>query len=144
MENNELDRLLNEEMVRQLEELAKTNAGSEVAKDIVDDFVSLNKAALERQKLMIEADKNKADNDLEQEKLRAETEAREEKAKSEKKLQIIQSVIQGAGIVTTIAVSMMGNMFTSRWLREILHFEEHGTIASLGGRSIIGSIGRKK
>jgi len=144
METNKIEKLLNEEMEKQLEQLAATSAGSETSKNIIDDFVQLHKVALERDKLRIEAEKVESDKELEQNKLTSENVYRDERNKTEKRIQIIQSVIQGVGVAATVVVTLMNNRWTSGWLRDVLKFEETGTIGSSVGRSLIGSIGRKK
>lgn len=144
METNKIEELLNEEMAKQLEQLAATSAGSETSKNIIDDFVQLHKAALERDKLRIEAEKIEADKNLEQNKLTSENVFRDERNKSEKRIQIVQSIIQGVGVAATLVVTVMNNRWTSGWLRDVLTFEKTGNVSSSVGRSLIGSIGRKK
>ena len=143
MDTTKIEKLLNEEMEKQLEQLAATSAGSETSKNIIDDFVQLHKVALERDKLRIEAEKVESDKELEQNKLTSENVYRDERNKTEKRIQIIQCIVQGVGVAATVVVTLMNNRWTSGWLRDVLKFEETGTIGSSVGRSLIGSTGRK-
>ena len=117
-----VDKMLNEELMRQLEELSKANPGSDDARRIIDDFVELQKMAIEKQKMCMDADAKKADRELSREKAKAEEAAKAEERKNAKKQNIIQAAIQG----------------------EVLKFEKTGNIGSTVGKSLFGSIFRKK
>ena len=140
----EIDLMLNEALQKQLEELNKAQPGSEDAQKIVDDFVQLQRLALEKQKMEIEAEKQKADLDLAREKAEAEVAAKEEDHKIAKKQGILQAVIQGAGIMLTAAGTFLGIAYTNKHVGEVLKFEQSGYVGSTVGKSLLGSIFRKK
>ena len=131
----EIDLMLNEALQKQLEELNKAQPGSEDAQKIVDDFVQLQRLAIEKQK---------ADLDLAREKAEAEVAAKEEDRKIAKKQNIIQAVIQGAGVMLTAAGTFLGIAYTNKHVGEVLKFEQSGYVGSTVGKSLLGSIFRKK
>lgn len=141
---DEIDNMLNEELERQLEELGKAQPGSEDARRIVDDFVALQKLSLEKQKMAIDAEKQDADRELTREKAEAEIKAKEEERKAVKKQNIVQAVIQGVGVAATAIGTFLGIAYTNKQISEVLKFEENGYISSTVGKSLLGSVFRKK
>ena len=139
-----VEAMLDEALMKHLEELNKATPGSEDARRIVDDFTELHKLALEKQRAVMEAEKQEADKTLAREKAEAEVAAKEEERKIARKQNIIQAVIQGGGVVLTAAGTFLGIAYTNKHVGEVLKFEQTGNIGSTVGRSLFGSIFRKK
>ena len=141
---DEIDIMLNEELKRQLNELGKAQPGSDDARRLIDDFVELQKQALEKQKMMMDAEKQDADRNLAREKAEAEIKAKEEDRKLAKKQGIVQAVIQGVGVGATTIATFLGLAYTNKHVGEVLMFEKTGNIGSTVGRGLFGSMFRKK
>lgn len=141
---DEIDIMLNEELKRQLDELGKAQPGSDDARRLIDDFVELQKQALEKQKMMMDAEKQDADRNLAREKAEAEIKAKEEERKIAKKQSIVQAVIQGVGVGATAIATFLGLAYTNKHVGEVLTFEKTGNIGSTVGRGLFGSMFRKK
>lgn len=139
-----VDKMLNEELMRQLEELSKADPGSDDARRIIDDFVELQKMAIEKQKMCMDADAKNADRELSREKAKAEEAAKAEERKNAKKQNIIQAAIQGVGVAVTAAGTFLTIAYTNKHVGEVLKFEKTGNIGSTVGKSLLGSIFRKK
>ena len=118
-----IDNLLNEELARQLEALQDCDPGSEEARKIVDDFVQLQKQALEKQKLIDDANNKEADRQQAQAKAEKDEAAKLEERKAEKR--------------QTIA-------YTNKHFGEVMEFEKTGTISSSVGRGLLGTLFKRK
>lgn len=139
-----VDTMLDEALMKHLEELNKATPGSEDARRIVDDFVELQKLALDKQKAVMDSEKQDADRDLAREKAEAEVEAKEEERKMLRKQNIIQAAIQGGGVALTAIGTFLGIAYTNKHVGEVLKFEQDGYISSTVGKSLLGSIFRRK
>ena len=146
------EELLEEEIKRHLNYLSTASVGSEASRQIIDDLVELSKIAAEQTKLSIESEKTQNDKELEaerlkqsEEKLALETTQKELDRDEEKKKRCWETVLQGVGIGTSIAIAVMGQIFTQKQLGTILKFEQTGEyVTSMAGKSLIGSLFRKK
>ena len=132
-EISKVDELLNEAMEKQLEELGKSNVGCEESKAIIEDFVELQKAALERKKLRVEEKK-------------VENERKNEKRKAFwlGLLQIGGIAVQGVGIFMTYKSDLRMLRAKTAWLKGTLRYEKTGSISSLGGKTIASDTLRLK
>ena len=146
------EELLEEEIKRHLNYLSTAKVGSEESKQIIDDLTELSKIAAEQTKLSIESKKIQNDKELEEERLKQADEKQAEDfankeldRNEEKKKRRWETVLQGIGIGTSITIAVMGQIFTQRQLGTILRFEQSGEyITSIAGKSLIGSLFRKK
>lgn len=136
-------------LIKQLEDLGKSNTGCEESNSIIDDFVALQKSMTEAQKAQNETDKIKADRELEEKKQEAEMEFKKKNAKIEHLIQVGGIVAQLAGLGITAWSTVMNIRASHRnlkmslksarcnWL-DTLKYEEKGSITSFAGKSIAG------
>lgn len=139
-----IDNLLNEELARQLEALQDCDPGSEEARKIVDDFVQLQKQALEKQKLIDDANNKEADRQQAQAKAEKDEAAKLEERKAEKRQTIIQAAIQGVGVAITGIGTFLTIAYTNKHFGEVMEFEKTGTISSSVGRGLLGTLFKRK
>ena len=146
------EELLEEEIKRHLNYLSTAKVGSEESKQIIDDLTELSKIAAEQTKLSIESKKIQNEKELEEERLKQADEKQAEDfankeldRNEEKKKRCWETVLQGIGIGTSITIAVISQIFTQKQLGTILKFEQTGEyVTSIAGKSLIGSLFRKK
>ena len=148
-------KLANDILIKQLEDLGKCAVGCEDSKGIIDDFVTLQKSMTEAQKAQNEAEKIKADRELEEKKQEAEMDFKKKNARIEHLLQFGGIVAQLAGFGITAWSTIMNirashknlklslKSARSNWL-DTLKYEEKGSITSFAGKSIAGDCLRSR
>lgn len=145
--NEDIKRLLDEEIQSELEKLGGLKMGSEEYKTTVDGITKLLDRVIDVEKLERDATAKNGDREIERSKVNGEL---SEKAKSreieEKKLeqianekndQIFKNAIAIAGIVVPSLITIWGTFKT-------LKFEETGTVTTIMGRGFVNKLIPKK
>lgn len=125
--------LLHDEINDELVRLSDIEVGTDQYKSTVDGLTRLMDREIELKKLDLDA-KDKYENRKRAEK---EYELKLIQAKEEKKSRIIKNIIDVAGIILPIGLTVWGTLKT-------FQFEEEGTITSVIGRGFINKLHPKK
>lgn len=125
--------LLHDEINDELGRLADMEVGTDQYKSTVDGLTRLMDREIELKKLDLDA-RDKYENRKRAEK---EYELKLIQAKEEKKGRIIKNIIDVAGIILPIGLTVWGTLKT-------FQFEEEGTITSAIGRGFINKLHPKK
>lgn len=121
---------LHEEIVSELDELARMEVGSDQYRTTVDGISKLMDKAIEIERIDVESqDKVEA--------RREENDFREKQMSEERKDRFVKNVIAVVGIVVPTAVTIWGTIKT-------IEFEKEGTITTIMGRGFINKLLPKK
>lgn len=122
----DLKRIVDEEVVAEMQELNKMELGSDEYKATVDGIVKMMDRSIEMEKLKKESEeKEKA--------LEAETRLKEEEIEVDRKDKKWRNILTGVSITGGLGVTVWGAI--KSW-----KFEEHGYISSSAGRKFMDNL----
>lgn len=139
--NDEFIEKLNEELIRQLEEISKLEPETEAYTNAVTNFVKMCNIAMENNKIDSETEiklkQVEGNLSIEDEKMNNEFK-RKDQARKDKIIEIV------AAALTTAFTIIVPNNFKLRCFKDFLKFEETGSASSLLTRGLINSLFRSK
>ena len=124
-----IERLLDEEIEKEMKELEKLDVGSDKYKAAVEGITKL----VDR---TVEIKKSDAENDLKADTLEREHELKMQQMEEDRKDRRIKNTIQILGITIPVGVTIWGTLKTFK-------FEETGTICSQAGKQFISKLFKK-
>lgn len=125
-----IERLLRNEIQSEIEELGKTEVGSDQYKATVDGITKLTDRVIEMERLDLEIQEKEASRET-------EADLKLKQMAEDRKGRIVRDVLTAVGIVVPTVVTVWGAL--KSW-----EFEKEGTVTTMMGRGFINKLLPKK